>query len=172
MHFWCVQKGQLQIIPRIKTYSSSLTNSVMPLAIMRFAVNKHWLKSDIQKMVWQYSFETPSAKVMKGVSIQSFNYQNRWPRKRLTTKSGVHAKVAMGRSMVNPCHQCEMAENFGSNHDSGGCRSRPVVMRSLYEDSYLGGSTPQCRDESPRRCYLKKLRRQADMSKMRAHLSP
>ena len=78
---------------------------------MRYAVSKHWLKQDIQTMVWRYSFETPSSKVMKGVTIDDIQHPRRkWPAKRLTTKKGVHAKVAMGRSIKNPCQQCEMAE--------------------------------------------------------------
>ena len=126
---------------------------------MRFARNKSWLKSDIQKMVWQYSFETPSAKVMKGVTIE--DVPRKWTAKKLTTKKGVRAFVAMGRSIKNPCHQCEMAENYCSDRYCGECKSRPIVVPSLFEDSYLGGMMSQCKGgQSPRTGYLKKLNRQ------------
>ena len=77
---------------------------------MRFAVSKSWLSSDLQSMVWNYSFVTPSAEVMKGVSIEDIYYQHRWPLKRLETKDGVHAKIARGRVLVDPCEQCDMAQ--------------------------------------------------------------
>ena len=126
---------------------------------MRFAVSKHWLKADLQKMVWQYSFETPSAKVMKGVTIE--NVPRKWPAKKLTTEKGVHAKVAMGRPIKNPCLQCEMAENYCSDRYCGECKSRPTVMPALFEDSYLGGVMSQCKGgDSPRTGYMKKLNRQ------------
>ena len=127
---------------------------------MRFAVSESWLPADMQSMVWHYSFVTPSAEVMKGVSIQDITYRNRClPRKRLETKDGVHAKIAMGVCIVNPCGQCDMAEE-GIGYYCGTCRSRPVVMKSFYRESYLGGSTPRIRDASPRSNYVNSLRRQ------------
>ena len=126
---------------------------------MRFAVSKSWLSSDLQSMVWNYSFVTPSAEVMKGVSIEDIYYQHRWPLKRLETKDGVHAKIAMGVCIVNPCGQCGMAEE-GIGYYCGKCRSRPVVMKSIYNQSYLGGTTTQCRYASPRTTYVNALRRQ------------
>ena len=82
---------------------------------MRFAVSKSWLSSDLRSMVWHYSFVTPSAEVMKGVSIETsngtMNYRNcRCIRKHLETHDGVHAKIAMGCCIVDPCGQCDMAE--------------------------------------------------------------
>ena len=127
---------------------------------MRFAVSKSWLSSDLQNMVWHYSFVTPSAEVMKGVSIEDINYQHQWPRKRLKTKAGVHAKNAIGRSLVNPCPQCDMAADTGVGNYCGRCRSRPVTFPSLFDESYLGGATPQCRYASPRTNYVNSLRRQ------------
>ena len=126
---------------------------------MRFAVSKHWLKQHLQKLVRRYSFETPSAQVMKDVPIE--NVPRKWPAKKLTTKRGVHAKVAMGRSIENPCHQCEMAENYCSDRYCGECKSTPYVCKSFFEDSYLGGTMSQCKNgDSPRTGYLKKLNRQ------------
>ena len=131
------------------------------LSSMRFAVSKFWLPGEIQSKVWHDSFVTPSAEVMKGVSIDDVNYQHQWPRKRLKTNAGVVAKIAMGRSMVNPCSQCEFAADTGMDGYCGKCRSRPVVMNSLYEVSYLASCAPACnRDTSPRRSYLKALQRQ------------
>ena len=131
------------------------------LSSMRFAVSKFWLPGEIQSKVWHDSFVTPSAEVMKGVSIDDVSYQHQWPRKRLKTNTGVVAKIAMGRSMVNPCSQCDFAADTGMGGYCGKRRSRPVVMKSFYEVSYLGGCSPICnRDTSPRRSYLKALQRQ------------
>ena len=130
------------------------------LSSMRFAVSKFWLPGEIQSKVWHDSFVTPSAEVMKGVSIDNVNYQHQWPRKCLKTKAGVNAKIAMGRSMVNPCSQCDFAADTGMGGYCGKCRSRPVVMKSFYQTSYLGGCASQCRGASPRRSYLEALGRQ------------
>ena len=102
----------------------------------------------------------PSAHVLKWVTIESVGNNCRWPRKRLATKTGAHAQIAMGRSLVGPCSHFEFADGTGAGGYCGSCRSRPVVMKSFYEVSYLGGCTSQCRERSPRQTYLKSLQRQ------------
>ena len=111
-------------------------------------------------LVWHTAFAAPSAEVMKGVTIENVGNQRQWPRKRLTTKAGVHAKIAMGRYFVDPCSHCEFADDTGTGGYCGSCRSRPVVMKSFYEVSYLGGCASQCRERSTRQAYLKSVQRQ------------
>ena len=128
---------------------------------MRFAVSESWLPTDMQSMVWHYSFVTMSTEVMKGVSIDHINYRAcRWARKRLETTYGVHAKIVVGVCIVNPCGQCDMAEE-GIGYDCGKCRPRPVVMKSIYIHSLLGGATTQCRYAPPRTTYVNAVRRQS-----------
>ena len=105
---------------------------------------------------------TPSTQVMKSVSIENLGDPNQWPRKQLTTESGVHAKLPMGRCFLNACAQCEFATNTGMGGYCGKCRSRPVVMESFYRTSYLGGTAMPFygRGESPRKSYLRGLQRQ------------
>ena len=146
-----------------KKHSAHLTMSGTQLdthSPMRFAVSKLWLPADLQSLVWYTAFTTPSAEIMKGVTIENAGHPHQWPRKRLTTKEDVHVRVAMGRSMVDPCLQCDLAADTGMGGYCGKCRSRPVVMKSFYQTSYLGGCAPQCRGASPRRSYLEALGRQ------------
>ena len=127
---------------------------------MYVPANKSWLPAELQIIVWHTAFTTPSAKVMKGVCIENVGSQHRWPRKQITTKADVHALIAMGRSLVDPCPHCEFSDDTGTGSYCGECRSRPVVVSSFYEVSYLGGCTSQCRERSPRQTYLKSLQRQ------------
>ena len=62
--------------------------------------------------------------VIKDISIQDLGNQYQWPRDRITTKTGVHALVAMGRCIVDPCSQCEFAGDTGVGDYCGSCRSR------------------------------------------------
>ena len=91
---------------------------------------------------------TPTARVMKGVSIPVG-----W-RKELRTMPGTMIRVGAGRSMVNPCEACEMAENCrrqaafggltGTDNYCGQCRSRPTALsfRTVQADDGFPLSIP------------------------------
>ena len=126
---------------------------------MKVPLSKFWLPADLQNLVWHMASVTPSAKVIKEVTIESLGNTQQRPRKRITTKGNARALIGMGRSMVNPCLQCEFADDTGAGEYCGTCRSRPTVMQSFYDVSYLGACGSQCRSASPRRSYLNTLQR-------------
>ena len=116
---------------------------------MRSALSKKGLGSVIENEVWHYAVIAPSAKAIKGITIENEGSHDQWARKRITPKAGEHVKAGMGRKMVNPCFMCEDAELDCMTEYCGQSRSRPVVRRA-YQFSYLGMGCSQVRDASPR----------------------
>ena len=151
----------LCLIARNMEMHNSSSSNELPVKPMYVSASKSWLPTELQNMVWHTAFVSPSAQVMKGVSIEILGSQHQWPRKQITTEPGVHARIPMGRSLVNPCSQCQFHGDYGMGGYCGKCRSRPVVVESFYRTFYLGGTAMPFygRGESPRKSYLRGLQR-------------
>ena len=123
---------------------------------MRFAVNKGWLRPSVQKAIWQLAFEMPTAKAIKGVTIE--DDPSMCFRKSLAAKDGVSIRAPHGRQLINGCSQCWRAVDYGAHDFCGACRFGPVVMET--DRTYMGGwervmdntTDPQ----SPRAVYLRR----------------
>ena len=136
---------------------------------MRFAVSRGWLRPSVQKAVWYYAFETPSAKVMKSVSIEESDEKSLWgwPCKILEPKFGVNIRVVMERKMVNACVQCVRAQVWDDDDCRdygdycGRCRSIPVIEEFDDSTALCGEDyNPFTPEASPRKLYLTYLERQ------------
>ena len=131
---------------------------------MNFALSKTWLPVGLQRDIWLWAHDTPSARVMRDVKVTSRPLQRGLPMKQLKLTAGVRHRSALGRSCVNPCYQCELAENTGVSEFCGHCRSRPIVYATFLRDPYLGLSVRICGDLTPRTTYLRRHNRNEDDS--------
>ena len=129
---------------------------------MKFALSKNWLPPDVQNDIWLLAHDTPHARVMRDVTVTSRPLQRGLPMKQLTLKSGVRHRSALGRSCVNPCYQCEIAEMTGVNGFCGMCRSRPLVNTTILPNTFLGLTVRTCGDFTPCTAYVRRQRRAFD----------
>ena len=123
---------------------------------MRFAMSKGWLRPSVQKAIWQLAFEMPTAKAIKGVTIEDDPSQ--CFRKSLTAKDGVSIRAARGRQLINGCARCWRAVDYGVHDYCGMCRFGPTIMERDW--TYMGGDADPVMDytdsPSPRAVYLRK----------------
>ena len=123
---------------------------------MKFALSKAWLPPDVQHSIWLWAHDTPHARVMRDVTVTDWTGRLGLPLKQLTLKSGVRHRAALGRSCVNPCYQCELAEMTGVSEFCGECRSRPTVRASFLAQPFLGLTVRTCGDLTPRTAYVRR----------------
>ena len=127
---------------------------------MKLALSKAWLPAGLQHDIWLWAHDTPHACVMRGVTVITWpllrGVVGAIPLKISQLKSGVCQYAPLGYVCVNPCYQCEIAENTGIDHFCGECRLRPMVYTTDITNPFPGGYTRTCGDYSPRRAYLRR----------------
>ena len=127
--------------------------------VMKFALSKKWLPERLQSQIWLLAHDAPHARVMRDVTVICRPSQRGLPIKQLRLKSGVHHRTAYGRSCVNPCYQCEMADMTGVSEFCGRCRNRLTVRTTnITDDPFLGLTVQMCQDLTPRAEYMPRRR--------------
>ena len=125
---------------------------------MKFALSNNWRPVDVQHNIWLLGHDTPHARVMRDVTVISRPSRRGLPMKQLELKSGVRHRSALGRSCVNPCYQCELAEMTGVSEFCGRCRSRPLVRTTILPNPFLGLTVHICGDLTPHTACLRRQR--------------
>ena len=121
-----------KFVPYVDNIAMQMRKMELPInpVLQKAQFEKVDLHKSIKEEINKFIYKTPSAMVIKGVSIPVG-----W-RKKLLTYQGTMIRVGTGRSMVNPCEACEMAEMTGTDGYCGQCRSRPRVrsLRTIQAD--------------------------------------
>ena len=84
-------------------------------------MDKEGLTAELVKKVAFYLYQTPTAKI-KDVEIKRDRSIVE-----LVPKPPTQILVGTGRSCVNPCFTCQVAETGSAENFCGECRSRPLV---------------------------------------------
>ena len=128
--------------------------TVIPSRLHAAQLDKTGLTAELVENVILCCYKTPTARMLKDVEIPL------GCRKLLVPKPPTQILVGTGRSCVNPCEQCDFAEQTGEGGFCGQCRSRPLVMRrragAIYLFSLSAHGLARSSD-SPRTSYLRNL---------------
>ena len=126
------------------------------------AASRNWSKlpPDVLKQLSATMFVHKTAVLMKTITLEALAVRrNGLSTLRITTTPGVSRQTYMGRSMINPCYQCDMADMTGMGGYCGRCRSQPRSCRHYFAQGVFG-SCGEYTDRSPRQAALHKYPRQ------------